>query len=87
MAANNYYLGLTMAQADTSNPELVVTSASANAGPGAGTAADIEVRIQTDAGTGANKITRRQVIMALRLITQFIESGGSAHAGANLPGL
>jgi hypothetical protein len=78
MAANNYYLGLTMGQADVTNLENVVTSASSNAGPGQATAADIEVRIQTDPGTGPNNIRRRQVISALEVIIQFIESGGSA---------
>lgn len=87
MAANNFYLALTMAQADNVNPENVVTSASSNAGPGQGTSADVEVRIQTDAGSGPNNITRRHVISALQIIIQFIESGGSAHAGANLPSL
>ena len=50
MAANNYYLGLTMAQADTINNESVAAQASTNAGPAAGTAADIEVRIQPTPG-------------------------------------
>lgn len=87
MAANNFYLGLTMAQADNINNENVVAQASSNAGPAAGTAADIEVRIQTDPGTGPNNIRRRQVIQGLYQIIAYIESGGSVHGGANLPAM
>lgn len=87
MAANNYYLGLTMAQADTANIESIVGAASTNAGPAQGTAADIELRIQTDTGSGPNNITRRHVVVALKALLQYVESGGSAHAGTYLPGL
>ena len=87
MAANNYYLGLTRAQADVTNSENVVGTISVNAGPAQGTAADIELRIQTDTGTGPSGITRRQVLVALEIFKQYIESGGSAHAGTYLPGL
>jgi hypothetical protein len=86
MAANNYYLGLTMG-ADN-NYENVVTSASANAGPGGGTGADVELRIQTDAGAGPNGITRKLVIEKLQILMEFINGGGSGPgAGVNLPAL
>ena len=85
MAANNFYLGLTMA--NTANPEQVVYTTSTNAGPAQGTSADVEVRIQTDPGTGPNNITRLQAINMLKAIIVAIESGGSAHAGAGIPAM
>ena len=87
MAANNFYLALTMAQLDTINNENVVGTTTINAGPAQGTAAEIELRIMTDPGSGANKITRRHVVVALNQLKAYVESGGSAHAGAFLPGL
>jgi hypothetical protein len=85
MAANNFYLGLTMA--NDNNPERVVYTTSSNAGPAQGTSADVEIRIQTDTGTGPNGITRLQAIRMLQVIIQAIESGGSAHAGAGIPAM
>lgn len=85
MAANNYYLSMTRANAQQANIGNVVTAASANAGPAQGTAADIELRIQTDTGTGPNGITRKEVIQALYLLAEFIDSGGPDKLGTNLP--
>jgi hypothetical protein len=83
MAANNFYLGLTMG--DTANPESVVYTTSSNAGPANGTSSDVEVRIQTDPGTGANNITKQMVINALQTIISAIQTNGKNHAGAGLP--
>ena len=83
MAANNYYLGLKMG--DNNNIDLVVTSATTNAGPGNGTASDVELRIQTDTGSGPNGITRKDVIEKLIILQEFILSGNPTNSGANLP--
>lgn len=85
MAANNFYLGLTMGQAHTANIGNVAAQASTNAGPAASTAADIEVRIQTDTGTGDNGNNRKTVVQALYLIIEYINSMGPDHAGTFLP--
>ena len=86
MAANNYYLGLTAGS--DNNYENVVTSASVNAGPGGGTAADVELRIQTDTGSGPNNITRKLVIEKIMILMEFINGGGSGPGGGtNLPAL
>ena len=87
MAANNFYLGLTIANANVTNMENVVGITSVNAGPAGGTAADIELRIQTDTGTGPTVIKRKDVVQALYVLLAYVESGGSAHAGTYLPGL
>jgi hypothetical protein len=84
MAANNYYLGLKMSES-TVNIDSVVTSATTNAGPGNGTASDVELRIQTDSGSGANGITRKDVLLAIETLKAFIESGNPTNSGANLP--
>ena len=85
MAANNYYLGIV--QGVTNNIDSVQATSSVNAGPGAGTAADVEVRIQTDPGSGPNSITRKQVVECLTVIIEFINSQNPSNAGANLPAL
>jgi hypothetical protein len=83
MAANNYYLGLKMF--DSLNIDNVVTSASTNAGPGNGTSSDVELRIQTDTGSGPNGITRKDVLVVIETLKAFIESGNPTNSGANLP--
>ena len=88
MAANNFYLGLTMAQANAVNNEAIVGTASTDAGPAQGTAADIELRIQTNSGSGPkNGIKRKDVVLGIKALIAYVESGGSAHAGQYLPGL
>lgn len=81
----NYYLGLQLGK--DFNPENVVALSNASAGPANGTAADVELRIQINNGTNATNITRKDVELMVELILAFIESNGSAGAGANLPAL
>ena len=83
MAANNYYLGLK--QGDEHNIDKVQNTSSTNAGPGAGSAADVEVRIQTDTGSGPNNITIKDVELCLEIIREFMISKNPAGGGANLP--
>ena len=87
MAANNYYLGLK--QGDEHNIDKVQQVTSANAGPGNGSAADVEVRIQTDAGSGPSvpPINCKDVVQQLLTIIEFIEAKNPAGGGATLPAL
>lgn len=87
MAANNFYLGITMGQANQANTGNVVGTTLVSAGPAQGTAADIELRIQTDPGTGANNIRRKDVIQALYLLIEYVNSGGPDKLGTFLPGI
>lgn len=87
MAANNIYLGLTIAQAGQLQIGNVVGNTSTNAGPAQGTAADVELRIQTDPGTGANNIKVKDVIQGLYVLIAYLESRGPDHAGTFCPGL
>ena len=85
MAANNFYLGLTRATANTANVGNVTAQTSANAGPAASTAADFELRIQTDTGTGDIGTTRKDAIQACYMFIEYIMSMGPDHAGTFLP--
>ncbi len=81
MAAVNYYLGLK--RGASNNPGNVVAGTSSG-----GTAADVEVRIQINNGSTATGITRRDTILLLEAIQDYIEQGGiTGSAGANLPAL
>lgn len=85
MAANNIYLGMTAQQAIVTNIGNIVGATSVNAGPAQGTAADIELRIQTDPGSGPNNITVKTVIQGLYLLITYLESRGPDHAGTFTP--
>lgn len=45
----------------------------------------IELRIQTDTGSGATGVTRRDVLVALKGLERFIINGGKLGTDANLP--
>ena len=85
MAANNFYLGMTIAQAHNVNIGNIVGTISTNAGPAQSTAADIEIRIQTDTGTGDNGMNRKTVVQGLYLAIEYVNSMGPDHAGTYLP--
>jgi len=76
-----------MGQANVLNVGNVVGATSVNAGPAQGTAADIELRIQTDTGTGPNGIKIKDVIQALYVFAAYLESRGPDHAGTFCPSL
>lgn len=78
MAAVNYYLGIKR------NAPLNVNNVVAGTAT-VGTAVDIEVRLQINDGAIATGLTRLDAIKALEVIEAFIQSGGVAHAGGNLP--
>lgn len=80
MAALNYYLGIKRG----ANMQMVSVVAGTSSG---NTAADVEVRIQINDGSNATNITRKDVVVALEQIEQWIMDGGLNHAGANLPAL
>jgi hypothetical protein len=80
MPAVNYYLGLK--RADDFNAEKVQAGTAT-----VGTAADVELRIQINDGSNATGITRGDVINMIEVLEAFINGGGSAGAGANLPAL
>ncbi len=81
MAATNYYLGLK--RGASNNPGNVVIGTSTG-----GTAADVEVRIQINDGSNATNITRKDVVLLLELIENFVEQGGiSGSLGTDLPAL
>jgi len=80
MAANNFYLGLK--RGGIMDVESVTAGTSS-----AGTAVDVEVRLQTDPGTGPNGLTRKDANELLDVILAFINGGGSGGNGANLPAL
>lgn len=79
MAAVNYYLGIK--RGADNKPFVSVVSGTSTIG----TAADVEVRLQTNDGSVATGLTRKDAIIALQVIMEFINSGGLNHAGANLP--
>lgn len=80
MSAVNYYLGLQ--RGGIMDPESVTAGTSS-----AGTAVDLEVRIQINNGTTATNITRKDCVELLDVILAFINGGGSAGGGANLPAM
>jgi hypothetical protein len=81
MAALNYYLGLK--RGASNNPGNVVSGTTSG-----GTAADVEVRMQINNGSSGTGLTRKDVILLLEQIEEFIEQGGiTGQAGANLPAL
>lgn len=87
MAANNIYLGMTMGQSNDMNIGNIVGATSVNAGPAQGIAADVELRIQTDPGTGPNGIKIKDVVQGLYKLIAYLESRGPDHAGTFTPAL
>jgi hypothetical protein len=80
MAVVNYFAGL--ARGSGSNPEVVVSGTAT-----AGSAVDVELRMQIDPGTGATGLTRKDVVELTTVLLAFVNGGGQAGGGANLPGL
>lgn len=78
MAALNYFIGLKRGAAN--NPNLVVAGTTT-----AGTAVDVEVRLQINNGTSATNLTKKDAVLLLGILEDFIENGGINHNGANLP--
>lgn len=70
-----YYLGVKFG--NDNNPDQVSAGTSS-----VGSAVDTEVRIDT-----TNGLTRKGVIEALIVITEFVNGNGANGAGANLPAL
>lgn len=68
-----YYLGLKYG--NDANVETVIAGTAT-----VGATVDVEVRLET-----ANGLTRKAANEALEIILAFINGGGSAGAGANLP--
>jgi hypothetical protein len=80
VAAVNYYLGMKRG-ADMKPVNVVIGTATA------GTAVDVEVRIQINDGSNATNITRKDAIVILERIEQYINSGGFPSLGTDLPAL
>lgn len=80
MAALNYYLGLQRGAAN--NPNLVVAGTAS-----AGTAVDVEVRLQINNGSNATGLTKKDAVILMDVLEDFINSNGTNHGGANLPAI
>lgn len=81
MAAVNYYLGLKRGYG--TNPGAVVYNTSSG-----NTAADVELRIQINDGSNATGITRKDVLLLIDVLEDFIVQGGiTGDAGTDLPAL
>ena len=80
--AVNYYLGF--ARGKTQNPGNIAIGLAPS-----GTAADVEVRMQIDNGTGLTGLTKQDVMLALELIEQYLLSNGipGGATGTDLPKL
>lgn len=79
--AVNYYAGLQRGQ-DQTGLVLVGTASG-------GTAVDVEIRMQIDNGTAKTGLTRMDVIRIMRVLEQYIDSGGQVggQVGTDLPSL
>jgi len=69
-----YYVGTKFGQ--EINPDNLIAGTSS-----AGATLDVEVRMET-----ANGLTREGTVLALQQIIAWINGGGQAGAGANMPG-
>lgn len=81
MAAVNYYIG--GPRGINNNPGKLTVGTSS-----AGTAVDVEVRLQINNGSNATGLTRKDAVIILDLIEDFIEQGGiTGSLGTDLPPL
>ncbi len=80
--AVNYYLGF--ARGKSNQPGNILTGIAPS-----GTAADVEVRMQIDNGTGLTGLTKDDVVMAMEMMKQYVLSNGvpGGAVGTNLPKL
>lgn len=76
----NYYIGVR--RGEPLNIQAVQTGTST-----LGSAVDVELRMQIDNGTAVTNLKRKDVVVDLKILLAFLESGGLQHAGANLPAL
>jgi len=78
MVALNYYLGLS--RGANLRPEEVTAGTTS-----AGTAVDVELNIQINNGTTATGIRRKEVLLLLKGLENYINNGGLQGAGTYLP--
>lgn len=70
----NFYLGIARGQTHNTGNVTVGTSSGA-------TAADVELRMQIDNGTGKTGLTKKDVIIAMEVFEKFILSNGIPDGG------
>lgn len=80
MAADNRFLGVK--RGAPLNVHAVVHSTGS-----AGTAVDVEVRLQLNDGSTATGLLRKDVLLALEVLMDFVAAGGENGNGADLPAL
>lgn len=81
MAQTNYYMGVVRGAVNLKDGSITVGTASA------GTGVDIELNIQIVNNVTNTGVTKKDVLLALKLFEKWINSSGLSHAGANLPAL